>query len=76
MALSARRWLAEYLHEMTAFPKGKHDDQSDSTAQFLDWFKTPPMSGWAFTQLTRRQIQELEQCRKPLPVNTVWAVLM
>jgi len=21
-------WLAEYLHELTAFPKGKHDDQS------------------------------------------------
>jgi hypothetical protein len=31
-------WLAEYLHEMTVFPKGKHDDQVDSTAQFLDWF--------------------------------------
>jgi predicted phage terminase large subunit-like protein len=28
-------WLAEYLHEMTVFPKGKHDDQVDSTAQFL-----------------------------------------
>ena len=22
-------WLAEYLHEMTIFPKGKHDDQVD-----------------------------------------------
>ncbi len=22
-------WLAEYLHEMTTFPKGKHDDQVD-----------------------------------------------
>ena len=30
-------WLAEYLHELTVFPKGKHDDQVDSTAQFLDW---------------------------------------
>jgi predicted phage terminase large subunit-like protein len=28
-------WLAEYLHEMTVFPNGKHDDQVDSTAQFL-----------------------------------------
>jgi phage terminase large subunit-like protein len=25
-------WLAEYLHEMTVFPKSKHDDQVDSTA--------------------------------------------
>jgi hypothetical protein len=32
-------WLAEYLHELTVFPKGKHDDQVDSTAQMLDWFK-------------------------------------
>ena len=31
--------LAEYLHELTVFPKGKHDDQVDSTAQMLDWFK-------------------------------------
>src|SRR6516162_9785471 len=34
-------WLAEYLHEMSVFPKGKHDDQVDSTAQFLDWLKKP-----------------------------------
>jgi predicted phage terminase large subunit-like protein len=34
-------WLAEYLHEMLVFPKGKHDDQVDSTAQFLEWFKKP-----------------------------------
>ena len=25
-------WLAEYLHEMAVFPKGKHDDQANSTA--------------------------------------------
>jgi predicted phage terminase large subunit-like protein len=34
-------WLAEYLHELAVFPNGKHDDQADSTAQFLDWFKRP-----------------------------------
>src|SRR5207237_7991358 len=37
----AAPWLAEYLHEMTVFPNGKHDDQVDSTAQFLDWSKRP-----------------------------------
>ena len=26
---------------MTVFPSGKHDDQVDSTAQFLDWFNKP-----------------------------------
>jgi len=34
-------WLDAYLHELTVFPNGKHDDQVDSTAQFLDWFKRP-----------------------------------
>ena len=37
----AAPWLAEYLHELTVFPRGKHDDQADSTAQFLDWYKKP-----------------------------------
>ncbi len=32
-------WLALYLHELTTFPKGKHDDQVDSTSQALDWLK-------------------------------------
>jgi predicted phage terminase large subunit-like protein len=35
-------WLALYLHELSTFPHGRHDDQVDSTAQMLDWFK---MSG-------------------------------
>ena len=65
-------WLAEYLHELTVFPKGKHDDQANSTAQFLDWFKMP-MPGWGIFELTRRQAQELEERRKPPPVKTVWA---
>jgi predicted phage terminase large subunit-like protein len=65
-------WLAEYLHEMTIFPKGKHDDQVDSTAQFLDWFKTP-MPGWGIFEHTRRIAEELEQRRKPPPVKTVYA---
>jgi len=33
-------WLADYLHELTTFPKGKFDDQCDSTSQALDWVKT------------------------------------
>ncbi len=32
-------WLDDYLHELTTFPRARHDDQTDSTAQFLDWFK-------------------------------------
>jgi predicted phage terminase large subunit-like protein len=55
----AAPWLAQYLHEMTVFPKGKHDDQVDSTAQFLDWFKKP-MRGWAIFELYRMRAEELE----------------
>ena len=36
----AAPWLAAYLHELAVFPHGRFDDQVDSTAQFLDWFKT------------------------------------
>lgn len=32
-------WLATYLHELTSFPATKHDDQTDSTSQALDWVK-------------------------------------
>lgn len=37
-------WLGEYLHELTSFPKGKYDDQADSTSQALDWFKQQYLS--------------------------------
>src|SRR6516225_7545736 len=53
-------WLAEYLHEMAVFPKGKHDDQVDSTAQFLDWLQKP-MKGWGFYELCRRRYEALQQ---------------
>jgi hypothetical protein len=46
-------WLAEYLHELAVFPNGKHDDQVDSTAQFLDWFKRP-FPGQGIYQLYQR----------------------
>ena len=56
-------WVAEYLHEMTVFPRGKHDDQVDSTAQFVDWFKKP-MKGWAFYEYYRREAEKL-RTREP-----------
>src|SRR5262252_6409235 len=60
-------WLGEYLHELTVFPRGKHDDQADSTAQFLDWFKKPfPGQGhyeWARMQAERLANQEKDRER-------------
>jgi predicted phage terminase large subunit-like protein len=64
-------WLAEYLHEMTVFPNGKHDDQVDSTAQFLDWFKKP-FPGQGIFELYRREAEAAEQRRQPQPAQTVW----
>src|SRR5438045_4513616 len=55
----AAPWLAEYLHEMTVFPNGKHDDQVDSTAQFLDWFKRP-MSNQGIFEYYRKMAGKLK----------------
>jgi predicted phage terminase large subunit-like protein len=57
-------WLDEYLHEMTVFPNGKHDDQVDSTAQFLDWFKKP-FPGQGILEFCRRDAEKL---KPPKPV--------
>ena len=53
-------WLAEYLHEMTVFPKGKHDDQVDSAAQFLDRVKKP-MPGWGIYEYRGRPRREVRK---------------
>jgi hypothetical protein len=65
-------WLAEYLHEMTVFPKGKHDDQVDSTAQFLDWLKRP-FPGQGFYELTRMRAEAITQRTRRQPVKPNWA---
>jgi predicted phage terminase large subunit-like protein len=57
-------WLAEYLHEMTVFPNGKHDDQVDSTAQFLDWLKKP-FPGQGIYELYRREDEKQKRQREP-----------
>jgi len=56
----AAPWLAQYLHELTAFPNGRHDDQVDSTAQMLDWFKrgSGPSSNAGIFELYRQLAEE------------------
>jgi predicted phage terminase large subunit-like protein len=57
-------WLAQYLHEMTVFPHGKHDDQVDSTAQMLDWYKQGaggPTSNRGIFELYRQRAEELRR---------------
>jgi predicted phage terminase large subunit-like protein len=33
-------WLAEFLDEVLGFPNTRHDDQVDSTSQFLNWIES------------------------------------
>jgi predicted phage terminase large subunit-like protein len=56
-------WLAEYLHELALFPSGRHDDQVDSTAQFLDWFKMSSQEDGIFG-LYRMRYEELQRKRQ------------
>jgi hypothetical protein len=59
-------WLAEYLHELAAFPRGRHDDQVDSTAQMLDWFNQAgaELQDWLWQLYKQRRAQ---QPPKPRP---------
>jgi len=34
-------WLHDYIEELSSFPTGEHDDQVDSTTQFLSWATLP-----------------------------------
>jgi predicted phage terminase large subunit-like protein len=65
-------WVAEYLHEITVFPNGKHDDQVDSTAQFLDWYKRPFRSQGMY-ELTRIQAEAQQRAYKPASERPNWA---
>jgi hypothetical protein len=64
-------WLPEYLHELTGFPKGKHDDQVDSTAQTLDWLKQAGREPGGFFQLMKERTEALRrgQAGSGLPVR-------
>lgn len=35
-------WLNDYVKELTSFPRGRHDDQVDTTSQFLAWITSRP----------------------------------
>jgi predicted phage terminase large subunit-like protein len=70
----AARWLAQYLHELTTFPNGRHDDQVDSTAQMLDWFKrgSGPSSDAGIFELTRQRAEALRASPpRPEPLSVM-----
>ena len=55
------------------FPNGRHDDQVDSTAQFLDWFKRP-FAGQGIFEYYRQLAEEANRRRVPSSIRTEWAV--
>jgi predicted phage terminase large subunit-like protein len=63
----AAPWLAEYLHELSLFPLGRHDDQVDSTAQFLDWCKMSGREDGIYLRLYRERYEELQAKRGASP---------
>jgi predicted phage terminase large subunit-like protein len=52
------RWLAEYVHELSTFPRGKFDDQVDSTSQALDWIKQASRTDALWTYIDRQMTLE------------------
>jgi predicted phage terminase large subunit-like protein len=55
-------WLGEYLHELATFPKGKYDDQADSTSQALDWFKNDAMNGTlGLIEYSKQEAERMKQ---------------
>ena len=65
------------MHELTAFPKGRHDDQVDSTAQMLDWFKragSGPTSNAGIWHLYKQQYEAQQlglQTARPEPLSVM-----
>jgi predicted phage terminase large subunit-like protein len=39
-------WLGDLQAELLQFPHGRHDDQVDSIAQFLNWIEGRRGNGW------------------------------
>lgn len=64
-------WVPEYLHEISAFPKGKYDDQVDSTSQALDWLKQGRccfgLLDWFREQQAKQEGRALHQGARSLP---------
>ena len=59
-------WLDEYFDEMTNFPLGKHDDQVDSTSQFLDWVRVAEPHLLTYM---RREVERLSSSSSSRPIT-------
>ncbi len=70
---AANEWFDHtlYLHELTIFPKGRHDDQVDSTARMLDWVKQAGRES-GFLEYYRMLAEDLRDAPPvgPAPLST------
>lgn len=64
---AAAAWLDDYVYELCGFPGLKHDDQVDSTSQFLAWFREEGEPGGLY----RYYEQEFERKRAMAEHRTV-----
>ena len=55
-------WLDTYLQELSSFPRGRKDDQVDSSSQFWDWFKStqgePTLGLWRYLLEEQRKLEQ------------------
>ena len=61
-------WLAEYIHELTIFPKGKNDDQVDSTSQALDWFKNSTQGVYGLIEFWKQEQERIRAAQQAAAV--------
>lgn len=43
-------WLDDYLRELLSFPNARHDDQVDSTTQFLNYIRSKPVGSIRYAE--------------------------
>jgi predicted phage terminase large subunit-like protein len=67
------RWNEDLFRVLEGFPDLTHDDEADACSGALEMLN-PPMKGWGLFELYRQQAEQLEEQRKPQPVETTWAI--
>lgn len=68
-------WLENYVDEMLTFPRGRHDDQVDSTSQAFEWLNHPgAMEPWLVQMRDWREKQRLPESPRIDPdLPAIWA---
>jgi hypothetical protein len=73
-------WLADYLHDLVIFPRGRYDDQVDSTAQALAWLmqkqSTAGIIEYArmMCEEKKRPVQKMANFGAPIGISIVYTM--